>query len=280
VTASAALEEGKIAVDTPITCHGVLEVAGYPFYCWNRGGHGTITVVDGLAQSCDVFFYTCANLLGDITLARYARVFGVGEVTGVELDGEALGVAPDRNWKTAYFKANSLGDEPWYIGDTLHAGIGQGYVLVTPLQMARLTCAVANGGRLYNPTLIRSAAPAGSAANSGAPRLERGLGIDPAHLEVVRQGMRQSVLTGTSYMLRGKPYEPAGKTGTAEYGLPDAHDVLPSHAWFTSFAPTSAPEVVVTVFIEGGGEGSTFAQPVAVKALDYYFANRDALRER
>ncbi|MHB8571786.1 MAG: penicillin-binding protein 2 [Candidatus Dormibacteria bacterium] len=275
VTACAALQEGRLQPNTIINCTGVVEINGYQFYCWNRSGHGQVDLNKAIAISCDAYFYEAAQRVGDQVLAQYGRAFGIGEPTGIELDGEGIGVSPDREWKAATWAAEGRTPEPWYTGDTLHCGIGQGFVLVTPMQLARLTAAVANGGALYHPTFIKSTTQPGQPAQPQAARLGRQLPISPNVLAAVRRGLREATLTGTAFEMRSKPWEVAAKTGTAEYGTtPDSKGNLPTHAWFTCFAPYSAPEVVVVVFIDGGGEGAIQAQPVAAQILDYYFAHR------
>jgi membrane peptidoglycan carboxypeptidase len=193
-------------------------------------------------------------------------MFGLGDYTGVDLTGEAKGLVPDPNWKL-----KSAGNV-WTVGDTYNMGIGQGYVLATPLQVADYTAIVANGGTLYKPELVHAVTDAqGQIIRSIPPQVIRRLPIDQSAFATVRQGMRLSVTSGTSALVNLSGVDVAAKTGTAEYYGPRVNGELPTHAWFTSFAPYDNPQIVVTVFIYGGGEGSAVAAPVAADILRAYF---------
>ena len=174
---------------------------------------------------------------------------------------------PTTKWKRLNY------GESWTTGDTYNLAIGQGFVLTTPLQMLNATCAVANGGTLYRPQIIREIIDAdGNVVRPFQPRIIRRLEVSPEVLAVVQQGLRAAVAEGGTAPLANLPeIEVAGKTGTAEYGVPDEHGVRPTHAWFTAYAPYNDPEVAVIVFVEGGGEGSSTAAPIAAKILRYYF---------
>ncbi len=290
VPASAALETHVLDAHTTLSCRGTLYLPNkyFPddlslaqkFYCWNHAGHGALNVVGAIANSCDIFFYQAAGGfeefkgLGIGTLAEYAAIFGFGEPTGVELSGESAGLLPSEKWKRQNY------GESWFTGDTYNAAIGQGYVLATPLQVLNATAAVANGGKLYRPQLVYQISDAqGHVVRSLQPELIRELAVSPEHLALVQQGMRQAVTNGTAYLLRLPEVAVAGKTGTAEYsavdaqGNPilDAKGNLPTHAWFTAYAPYEAPEIALVVFLEGGGEGSQQAVPVASEILRTYF---------
>ncbi len=263
-----------------------------PFYCWVHKlgyGHGRINVVTALAVSCDVFFYQLSGGhvrfegLGLETLDQYAQLFGLGQLTGIDLPAENPGLVPDAKWKRQVY------GQSWVTGDTYNIAIGQGFVLVTPLQMLNATVAVANGGYLYRPRLVyRTTDANGEVLQNFAPELIRELPIAREHLEVVRQGMYEAVNWehGTAANAALPNVTVAGKTGTAEFfidrnqdGWPDrdAEGNLPTHAWFTAFAPYEDPEIALVILIEGGGEGSKAALPVAVEILQAYFAPEEPL---
>ena len=290
VATAGALQDGIVDSRTLLTCQGTLLLPNkyFPddwtkaqtFYCWAKSGHGALNVVGALRQSCDIYLYRIAGGyqefegLGIECLADYARMFGFGEPTGIELSGEAAGLVPSDRWKRQNYGEN------WVTGDTYNAAIGQGYVLATPLQLLNGTVAVANGGTLYGPRLVYQIIDAeGKVVHALSPEVAAYLDISPENLALVRQGMREAVTHGTAWMLDVPSIEVAGKTGTAEYpGLDDEGNLmlddegnLPTHAWFTAFAPYQDPEIAVVVFLEGGGEGSQTAVPVASEILRYYF---------
>ncbi|WP_322797509.1 penicillin-binding protein 2 [Thermoflexus sp.] len=294
IVAAAALQEGVITPRTQLFDPGEIVIPNryFPndpglaqhFFCWLRSGHGWQNVVDALANSCNVFFYKVAGGydvpgepafegLGIERLVRYMRAFGLGQPTGIELPGEAAGQVPDPEWKRRTF------GETWSTGDTYNLGIGQGYLLVTPLQLINAVSAIANGGILYRPTLVREIADTqGHLLRSFQPEILGRLPIAPEHLAVVREGMVAAVERGTAVRAQVPGIRVAGKTGTAEFcddlafrmGLCSGRR-LPSHAWFVAFAPAEAPEVAVLVFIWNGGEGSQNAAPVARQILEAYF---------
>ncbi len=302
VTASAALQEGVITPQTRLSAPGIIYLPNkyfpddpdlaQPFYDWLPAGHGVINVVRALARSSDVFFYKVAGGfpgeiegLGIERLARWARMFGLGELTRVDLPGEAAGLVPTPTWKR-----QALG-ETWVTGDTYNLAIGQGFLTVTPLQMANVTAAVANGGTLYRPQLVYQVQDAeGNVIKGFRPEVLRHVPVDPDNLAIVREGMRGAVAwpDGTA-SFAGLPTSVAvaGKTGTAEYcdPLPDLSDCrrnengyLVTHAWFTAFAPYENPEIVLLVFVHGNGrevlEGSKVAAPIAAEILRYWFEER------
>lgn len=291
IPAAAALQEKVLDVNTRLATPGIIWIPNryypddltlaQPFYDWYKPGFGALSIREGLMYSSDVFFYKVAggefpnfdNGLGIERLAAYARMFGLGERTGIDLTGEAKGLVPDDTWK----RKSTIGDV-WTIGDTYNMGIGQGYILATPLQVAEYTAVVANGGTLYKPQLVHSVLEAnGVVVRTIEPRVIRRLPIEPQNLALVREGMRNAVTRGTAVRVNLNDVAVAAKTGTAEYYGPKVNGHLPTHAWFTAFAPYDNPQVVVTVFIFGGGEGSEVAAPVAADILRAYFRlNPDA----
>lgn len=290
VAASAVLEEHVVDRSTGLSCQGILYLPNryWPddptkaqkFYCWNKAGHGSLNLVGGVAQSCDIYFYQVAGGYRDLQglgierLAKYAQLFGYGEPTGIALSGEAPGLVPSDRWKRQNY------GEPWVTGDTYNAAIGQGYVLASPLQVVNATAAVANRGTLYRPQIVHSVTDAnGRVMQSPITTVVRKIPVASENLALVRQGMLEAVDHGTAWLTQLPGLKVGGKTGTAEYpGLDeegrlklDPQGNLPTHAWFTCFAPYDNPEIALVVFLDGGGEGSQLAVPVAAKILRYYF---------
>jgi penicillin-binding protein 2 len=292
VPAAGALQEGVLTPRTRIECPGRIEVPNryapndpalaQPFYCWRRAGHGYLDIIGGLAQSCDIFFYnvgggfeeTGFEGLGPEMLASYARLFGLGSQTGIELPGESPGLVPDPTWKRL-----TLG-ENWSTGDTYNYAIGQGFLQVTPLQMLNVMAATANGGTLYRPQIVHHIADAGgSVVRPFQPEIIRTLPISSEHWSLIVQGLEGAVVYGTAPDARVEGVRVAGKTGTAQFcddiaretGICRAGFDQPTHAWFMAFAPVETPEIAVIVFIYNGGEGSTVAVPVAQEILEWYF---------
>lgn len=265
--ASAALQEGVVTAATTILSTGGIGIGRWFFPDWKAGGHGSTDVKKAIAQSVNTYFYTVGGGtetftgLGVARIARYLGLFGLGSPTTIDFDTEAKGFVPSPAWKEQAKK------ERWYVGDTYHLAIGQGDVLVTPLQMAMATAAIANGGALYQPHLVRSvAAPGGEPAAIG-PTIRRQDFVAPEHLKAVREGMREAVISGSARALQSLPVPAAGKTGTAQFGTKKR-----THAWFISFAPFENPEIAIAVILEGGGQGHEAALPVAKQMLQWYFS--------
>ncbi len=200
-------------------------------------------------------------------LGEYARAFGFGEPTGIALSGESAGLIPDDRWKRVNY------GEHWVTGDTYNAVIGQGYVLVTPLQLLNAAVAVANGGTLYRPqVLYKIVDTEGRTIRDFAPEVIRQVPVSAQNLAIVREGMRAAVTQGTAHRINLAEVAVAGKTGTAEYPGPrDEEGILPTHAWFIAFAPYEEPEIALVVFVSGGHEGAKVAVPIAAKILRAYF---------
>jgi penicillin-binding protein 2 len=262
-----------------------------PFYSWTHKygyGHGLNNVRHALSVSDDIFFYELGGGyrdtftgLGSKRIGQYAQAFGLGAPTGIELLGESAGLVPTSKWKRVNYA------ESWLTGDTYNMSIGQGFVLSTPLQMANVTAAIANRGTLYKPQLVDYLTDdKGEVVRPFEPKVIRTVPVDPKNLDVVREGMYGAINFpyGTATRVKVPGVLLAGKTGTAEFfrdwnkdGKPDRdeNENLPTHAWFTSFAPYVDPEIVVTVFIANGGEGSGVAAPVANEVLLAYFAAKN-----
>jgi penicillin-binding protein 2 len=265
IMATAGLTEHVVDDHTSAFCTGGAVYYGRLFRCWRKGGHGTVAVHQALKLSCDVYFYMVGQHLGIERIARYARLFGLGSPTGVDIEGEKRGLVPDPAWSEKTRKM------PWYPGETISVAIGQGPVLITPLQMASMTSIVANGGWRLRPHLIK-----------GEDVGEREhMALDPDALKAAREGMWAVVNEpgGTAYGSARVPgAEIAGKTGTVQVIAQAARtkaEALPfkwrDHAWFTSFAPLDHPQIVVTIFAEHGGSGSHVAAPIAQALYAKFF---------
>jgi len=275
IVATAALEEGVINPFTRIHCPGGLQFGNHYFRCWKKGGHGSVNLHEALVQSCDVFFYQVAQRLGIDVIAQYARAFGLGMPTGIDLEHEKAGTIPDSAWKRKRFK------QPWYAGETLSAGIGQGYVTATPLQMANAIATAAVGKR-YRPHFVRQIeTPEGEVIHSEQPEMLGELKVRATTLREVRDGLRDVVNTdrGTGKKARIAGFEVAGKTGTSQVvklgkerlkaaQIPWQHR---DHAWFVAFAPVDAPEIAVAAIVEhADGGGGAVAAPVVRAVIQKY----------
>ena len=265
VVAAAGLAEGVITVAEGVYCNGSKRFFKRPFHCWKAGGHGFMNLESALKNSCDIYFYELGQKLGVERIARYARLFDLGTVTGIDLDGERAGLVPDPEWSQRARR------RAWYPGETISVAIGQGALLTTPLQMATVIAAFANGGRIVTPHLV-----------AGAAVPSRPLAVPASALEPIRRGLWKVVNDlGTGASARVAGLEIAGKTGTAQVVAHAAYEdsstrpwAERNHAWFASYAPFSDPTLVIVVFIEHGGQGSRAAAPVA-KALYEKFLGPD-----
>nr|MDQ3018823.1 penicillin-binding protein 2 [bacterium] len=288
VTAGAALEENIVEPDTIINDRGSLVIENefnpsivYRFNGWKLSGLGPMDVRSAIAQSSDIYFYTVAGGhpssdiegLGVERLAKYYRAFGMGAQTGIDVQGEKAGVVADPAWKAQYFKGSPV-DSKWYLGDTYHIAIGQGDMLVTPLQVAVWTGAIANDGVINKPRLLKAVIDqSGKEVYKPEPEILVTKSISDEHMQVVQAGMRDNVTTekGSGRQLFTLPISSAGKTGTSQF---DGSDPSRTHAWFTSYAPYEDPEIVITVLVEAGGEGHAAAVPIARDALQWWADNR------
>ena len=246
VPALAGLVEKIATPRTTIFCPGQLKVGNRVFRCWKRGGHGTVSLVSALKDSCDVYFYQVGLWLGADRLLEWSGRFGVGKLTGIDLPGESRGNLAGREWKEKRF------DEPWFHGDTVNYSIGQGFLLVTPLQLARIYAAFANGGTLVVPHLVAEETPQGT-----------DLHLPKDALDWVRRGMEEVVRSGTGKASGVFGVSVTGKTGTAQN--PHGDD----HAWFVGYAPSDNPRYVAVALVEGGGHGSSVAAPLVGQILAY-----------
>lgn len=274
ITGLAALQEGLLKKDSYFYCPGVYTLVATPFYCFLMSGHGTIDFIDAIAQSCDVVFYRLGMGLGIQKLRDYAAQFGISMPTGVDLPGEVTGLLPDEQWKENRYH------EPWYAGDTVNLSIGQGYLLVTPLQLTLVTAAVATNGVVYRPHLLRRVISAGDnkVVYEKAPEVLRQIKINSESFAIMKEGMRKGVTGGTGRAANSPVVAIAGKTGTAENFPSLDNPKGRNHTWFTCFAPYEAPEIVVTVFLQkSGGLGGQDAARLAREVVEGYFKRKQAV---
>jgi penicillin-binding protein 2 len=273
ITALAGLEEGVIDETTEFFCPGHHRFGNRTYRCWKRGGHGNVDIVKALAQSCDVYFYQVGQLLGVDRLAWYAKASGLGSPTGINLGKERRGLIPTAAWKK---KRTGVA---WQRGETLSVAIGQGFNLATPLQMAELTSAIANGGTRYKPIILESVTTAdGRTVYQCAPQVIGKLPLSAPSLGLVRKGLWE-VVNGDKGTARGSrlaDIEYSGKTGTSQVISRKKDDTRSEeerpahhrpHAWFIAYAPSDAPEIAVAVLVEHGEHGSSAAAPIAAELL-------------
>jgi penicillin-binding protein 2 len=299
VPASGALQEGVISPFRVLFDPGQITIPNrfapndpgraQTFVCWLRTGHEFMNMITGIANSCDVYFYKVTggfNQDGEVIeglgidrLHEYAEQFGFGRVQGIELPLEAPGNNPSQAWK------RQTHGEPWSTGDDYNAGIGQGYVTATPLQVAQMAAIIANGGFLYRPTIIHHITDGdGNVIVPFEPEVLNSVNVDRQWIDVIAQGMRLVNMeggTGSGYVEWFDDFgiTSAGKTGTAEYcdniaierGWCIAGQILPTHSWYVGYAPYEDPEIVVAAFIFNGDEGSQWAAPVAREVMAAYF---------
>lgn len=257
ITAAAALEEGKVTPNEHFFCSGKYKVGPRTFRCWiYPGSHGRISFMEGISRSCDVVFYQLAQRLELEEIVRFAKLFGLGEKTGVDLPGEEAGFIPTREWK----KKNKYIRQPWWTGDTVNLSIGQGYLQTTVLQMAVMAAIVANGGLWVRPHVVRKVITEQGTTLAEPETLS--LRLNPETIRILKKGMAMAVRSGTGKRAQVPGLSIAGKTGTAE----DPPRKKP-HAWFLGFAPVKNPKIVVVVFVEQGGKGGEIAAPIAGKIL-------------
>ena len=278
----AGLETEQIHNDHRLYCRGSFQLPGHEhkYRDWKKWGHGLVTLDDAITQSCDVYFYRLAHEMGVDKLSEYLATFGFGTRTGIDLTGEARGILPSRAWKQ---QARSL---PWYPGETIIMGIGQGYFLSTPLQLAAATAAIANGGIYHTPRLVQYQQPQGTDTKQHIASEQRQIPIQHSqHWEDIRTAMVHVVEhpRGTGKKIQHAGYRIAGKTGTAqvfsikqdeEYDEATIAKKKRDHALFIAYAPVEDPQIALAVIIENGGNGSTVAAPVARIIMDAYLGNR------
>ncbi|MFA7244024.1 MAG: penicillin-binding protein 2 [Patescibacteria group bacterium] len=267
VMASAGLAEGSINVNTSFDTPPAITIGEWNFPDWKD--HGVTNIIRAIAESNNIFFYAIGGGfdkikgLGIDTMKFWWQKFGLGEETGIDLPSEASGLLPDEAWK------QKTKGEDWYIGDTYHAAIGQGDLLVTPIQMARATATIANGGKLLHPQFVQKITdPSGNVVKEFSPRVENPQVAPLSVIKAVQEGMRMTITGGSATSVFGSnfPVAVAGKTGTAQF-----FGNQKTHAWFECYAPYDNPSIALIVLIEGGGGGNEVSAPVAKNILNYYF---------
>jgi penicillin-binding protein 2 len=284
IVAAAALEEGLITPDTTFFCNGSFELGNRTYRCWQKKGHGHVNLHRAIVESCDVYFYNLGKLIGVDKLAEYARGFGLGSASGIDLPREKGGLIPTKQWKLARFR------ESWQMGETISLAIGQGYNLLTPLQLVNAYAALANGGVIYRPRLIKSIETMdGRVIRSFEPEQKGKIPISQKNMEILRYALWGVVNEngGTGYALRRKEADVCGKTGTSQViGLPEDEKArkrkinlarFRDHALFVCFAPYKNPEIAVAVIVENAGHGGSVAAPIARKIIDAYFERKNKI---
>ena len=265
----AGLKEGVITPDTLVKCPGHYKMGKNTFRCWKRSGHGWVNLRLAMIYSCDVYFYKMAEKLGIDKFAKYIKLFGFGSPTGIGIE-ERAGVSPSREWKQKKF------NKPWYRGETVVSSIGQGYVSSTPLQVAVMTAAVANGGAILKPTIVRKIkSREGETLLQNSAEVIGNIPLEKDQIALIHDSLVGVVNDpgGTGRRAKIKDYTVAGKTGTAQVvSLSSQTDKRKhkDHAWFTSYAPAESPEIAVVVLIEHGGKGGAVAAPLAKQIIELY----------
>lgn len=277
--ALAALQEGLMSQDSTVFCPGYYEFAGRRYRCWRDHGHGTVSLQNAIVQSCDTYFYSTGMRLGVDKIAHYSQMFGLGQRTGIGLPGENPGLIPTSKWKK---QATGV---PWQKGETLSISIGQGFDLASPLQMALAYSAIANGGKLWQPYVVRRIEGSSlEEVDEIKSTLKRTIAVDPRHFQAVQKGLLGVVEDGrgTAHGIKDKEVLIAGKTGTAQVvrlaeganrkaAAKSAKAHEQDHAWFVGYAPADNPQIVVCALVEHGGHGSSAAAPLVQKVILSYF---------
>ncbi len=285
IVAAAALEEGLITPETTFYCNGSFELGDRTFRCWQEKGHGNVNLHRAIVESCDVYFYNLGKRLGVDRIAAYARAFGLGAPLGIDLPREKGGLIPTKQWKLSRFR------QAWQTGETISIAIGQGFNLVTPLQLANVYAVLANGGSLYRPRLLKQLESSdGRIVKVYEPEKQAVLSVNPQNIQIINRALWGVVNEkgGTGYILKRKEQDVCGKTGTAQViGLPQdakarkmrqASGDFGDHAIFVCFAPYANPEIVVAVILEHAGHGGSAAAPVARKVIDAYFGRKQTTK--
>ncbi|MCH7780297.1 MAG: penicillin-binding protein 2 [Acidobacteria bacterium] len=261
VLAVAGLETGTVDPSYRIFCNGGKSYYKRRRLCWKRGGHGWVDMRKALAQSCNVYFYDLGQKLGIDKIHEYGKIFGFGRPTGIDIPGEEAGILPSREWKRRELR------EIWYPGDTISVSIGQGYVAVTPAQLATMMAAIARGTAPIPPRLV-----------DGPPPPVEPLAVSERTLRIVREALKQAVEEGTGRAATLGAFSVAGKTGTAQLTAgsagvdsADLAKAIRDHAWFVGYAPAENPTIAFAIIVEHGGHGGSMAAPIARKVLEVYF---------
>ena len=265
VVALAALEKKLINKDTEFYCNGKIEFGDRIFHCWKTEGHGKVNLIKGIKESCDCYFYEVSNIVGVDNISKMAKKFGFGETTKIELPNENIGIVPSKKWKKDNLKEN------WYKGETLIFGIGQGYILSTPVQLAKMTSIIANGGYEVNPTLL---------TKKDLNTKDKNIGLNSENIKLIRDAMKKVVneVYGTAFSSKSNPdnYIFSGKTGTSQvkkitieeresddFRKKEIEWKNKDHALFVGYMPSEEPKYSISIIVEHGGSGSSTAAPIA-----------------
>jgi penicillin-binding protein 2 len=275
VVAAAGMQEASLTPLDRTYCNGEFHMGGWTFKDWKEGGHGHVDLRRALIQSCNIFFYQAGLKVGPDAIVRYARAFGLGRPTGIDLGGEKPGLVP------IVTPPRGRHGRTWQAGETVNISIGQGRLLVTPMQVARMMAAVANGGILWQPRLVqRVERPDGTIAYAGASKMTGQVDLSPAVWAFLRSALAGVVNEGgTGGGARLPGILVAGKTGTAQSIAKSDASKGQDHAWFASFAPADDPQAVVVVLVERGGKGGQVAAPIARQIYQALFLDKVAMVE-
>jgi penicillin-binding protein 2 len=258
----ASLAEHRSEPSLVYTCKGAFTLGDRTFKCWihKKGGHGPVNLIGALANSCDVYFYQLGLRVGPTLIEKYARLFHLGETTGIEMPHEKKGLVPSNEWKIKKMH------EAWTQGDTVNVAIGQGPVWVTPLQLANMMAMIANSGTSYQPFIVdRVTTPRSEIIYQAQVHVKDRIKLEPEVWQAVHAGLEAVVAGGTGRICEFPTLKVAAKTGTAQN--PHGED----HAWYVGYAPADNPELVVAVLVENGGSGSSVAGPIARAMFQSYF---------
>jgi penicillin-binding protein 2 len=269
VVAIAALQEKIINFRTTFFCSGTFHYGNRIYRCWKKEGHGKVDLYRAIKESCDIYFYNLGKMLGVDKIAHYAKMFGLGEKTGIDIGNESKGLVPTSSWKLKKFGI------PWQGGENLSLAIGQSYILVTPIQMAVMYSAIFNGGILYKPRITKLIKrPGGEILYRFKPQIKRKLHIKSQYLQFIKKALIAVVNEphGTGIRARIDGITVAGKTGTVQLqeSTNEEEKHIKDHAWFVGVAPAKNPAITVAVIIEHGGHGGSAAAPIAKEIIEYY----------
>jgi len=273
--AALALTDGYITTKTRYHCPGKYTLGNTVFKCWRKEGHGSVDLIDAMCVSCDVYFYNLGERIGINRMSSFVRDLGLGRKTGIELKDESAGLVPTVAWKRKRF------GQPWHKGESVITAIGQGFTLVTPLQMAKVMSSVVNGGKIMTPRILAST----------PEHLEGNVKIGEEELDIIKAGLRAVVdeERGTAHVIMDPMFSIGGKTGTAQVAkgyvskLPDEADIpykLRDHAWFFGFSPVENPEILVVAILEHGGHGASIAAPIVRDVIKGYYYSKGLTDEQ
>lgn len=259
-----AILKSNISPEESINDPGYFKIGAYRWNDWKLDGHGIVNLEKAIVQSCNTYFISMADKIGHEKIVEISRAFGLGELTGIDIPNEKNGLVPDKIWKRTNLKEN------WYKGDTLNLAIGQGYLLTTPMQMAKVYQIFANNGKVYKPFLLKKIKYSDGKEIEIKPKLQKELKFEKEAYDIINSGMRKVVTDGTGRKLKSIKKAIVGKTGSAE----NAH-YRETHSWFAGFSEYEKPDIIVVVFVEGGGHGSATAVPIAKKFFQRYYSKKD-----